>query len=315
MRHLACAALIAASLAVPAMAQKAAPPPATAQDAEQPEQEIVVTGNRNVEEQVRNFVGALAPSSPRGQLGRFDHEVCPSAIGVTAGQKAAIEKRLRQVAAGAGIPVGKTGCSPNAILIVAMEKGPFLQGLMRARPEYFGAMSSAQFRRLSRAPGPTASWQLEYKVDARGVPIPQGGIQPHVNKTIHSGSRITAADRPVFEAAALIVEQGALDGLSTTQLADYAAMRLFAKTDPQRLAGSSAPTILGILDAPMGSAVPLTLTDWDLSFLRGLYASADNLYAGAQRSTITRQITTDMQRRDTADQAPPAAKKAPPPPR
>jgi hypothetical protein len=121
----------------------------------------------------------------------------------------------------------------------------------------------------------------------------------------------------VFEAAALIVEQGALDGLSTTQLADYAAMRLFAKTDPQRLAGSSAPTIMGILDAPMGSAVPLTLTDWDLSFLRGLYASPNNLYAGAQRSTITRQITSDMQRRETEDQPAPTGtpKKAPPPPR
>ena len=30
------------------------------------------------------------------------------------------------------------------------------------------------------------------------------------------------------------LEAGALDGLTTTQLADYAAMRLFASTDPSR---------------------------------------------------------------------------------
>ena len=289
MRHVARAALVAAllPLGVSAAAQQAQQP-------EPPEQEIVVTGD--VESRVRDFVGALAPVTPGSQFGRFEAEVCPSAIGMSATQKAAIEKRLRVVAKGAGIPVGKAGCSPNAIVIVAKEKGAFLQQLMRARPEYFGALTPPELRRLSRSPGPTAAWQLQYKVDARGVPIPTDSLEAHVNKTTHNPSRITAAGRPVFEAAALIVEQGALDGLSTTQLADYAAMRLLAKTDPQRLAGSAAPTILKVIDAPMGSEIPLTLTEWDLSFLRGLYASPDNVQAAAQRSSISGQIAKDLKR-------------------
>lgn len=272
------------------------PAAAAAQSVQADEQEIVVTGNRDTDGQVRDFVSALTPSSSRGQLGRFEQDLCPAAMGVSAAQKIAIERRLRAVAKGAGIPIGKPDCTPNAILIVTKSKGPFLQELSRTRPEYFGALSSRDLRRLVQAPGPTASWQLEYKVDARGVPIPTDSLEPHVNKMTGTGSRITAADRPVFEAAALVVEGGALDGLTTTQLADYAAMRLFARTSPERLAGSAAPTILGILDAPMGSSVPLTLTEWDLSFLRGLYATSKNAYAGSQRSAIRKQIVEDLNR-------------------
>ena len=44
----------------------------------------------------------------------------------------------------------------------------------------------------------------------------------------------------------------------------------------------------------MGSPVPLTLTKWDLGFLTGLYAAADNLYAPAQRTEIGKRIERDL---------------------
>ena len=53
-------------------------------------------------------------------------------------------------------------------------------------------------------------------------------------------------------------------------------------------------TILKVLEAPMGSEVPLTMTAWDLSFLKGLYAATNNLYAASQRSEIRRQIEGDL---------------------
>jgi hypothetical protein len=71
-------------------------------------------------------------------------------------------------------------------------------------------------------------------------------------------------------------------------------MRLFAKTDPARLPASSPATILKVLEAPMGSEVPLTLTAWDLSFLKGLYASGGNLFAASQRSEIRRRVEAEL---------------------
>lgn len=104
--------------------------------------------------------------------------------------------------------------------------------------------------------------------------------------------------REAFDASALVVETGALTGLTTIQLADYAAMRLFAKLDPQRLNGRVANTILKVLDAPMGSEVPITMTRWDLGFLRGLYASQPNRFAGAQRWEIAERLSEHLQPND-----------------
>lgn len=289
MRHWLFGSLFAAALSFTA--------PAAAQDKLQKDDgaEIVVTGQRDVERQARDFVAALTPSRPGGQLARFESDVCPAVVGLGISRKAAVEQRLRLVAEAAGMTVGKADCTPNAILMLADDKRAFLDALRRHRPDYFGNLSLPERRRLTRAPGPTAAWQLQGQVTARGTPIDPSNP---VNRTTEPPSRMTAAARPVFEASALVIEKGALDGLSTTQLADYAAMRLFAKTSPERLTDSAAPTIVKILDVPMGGEVPLTLTQWDLGYLRGLYASPHNLYSGAQRSAISRGITTELRRSD-----------------
>jgi hypothetical protein len=117
----------------------------------------------------------------------------------------------------------------------------------------------------------------------------------YLNRTMRAQSRMTAASRPHFKAAFVVVESSALKGLTVKQAADYAAMRAFANTNPHKLAGSSVPTILNILDAPMNSQVPITMTEWDLAFLRALYASPLNLYAGANRAGIARHVSKEVQ--------------------
>jgi hypothetical protein len=257
---------------------------------------IVVTGNTDVESQVRDFVGALTQAPPRGQLSRFEWAVCPGAIGVSATQKAAIAARMRLVAQAAGIRVGSATCTPNVLLMVADDKKAFMELLERKYPYFFGDLSTAEVRRLERDPGPAVAWQVQGPArSADGVELHgENGSSFDVNRTIAVGSRITPPTRPQFQAAAVLVEKKALEGLTTTQLADYAAMRGFARTDPARLPPNSPTTILKILDAPMGSEVPVTLTEWDLSFLKALYASP-NLYAASQRTDMRRRIQKDLQ--------------------
>ena len=278
--------------------------PVGAQETEKPSEpsEIVVTGTRDVDKQISDFVGALKPAPADRQLGRFESAVCPAVVGLDPAQKAAVERRLRSVAGAAGMDVAPEGCAVNALLMVAEDKKKFIEALRDRHPQYLGDLGPSDTRRLIRGPGPTASWQLKGVLNARGVRLDDqtsdGGVP--TNRTTELSSRITAATRPVFEASALVVERRSLSGLTTLQLADYAAMRLFARTDPARLAGSSAPTIMTILNAPMGSETPLTLTKWDLGLLRGLYGSANNSYAGAQRSAIARQIEEERVREESS---------------
>jgi hypothetical protein len=278
---------LALTLARPAFAQET--PPATG------DQEIVVTGNADVERQLIDFVGALTQAPVGGQLSRFESAVCPTAVGVKPTQKEAIIARMRVVAKAAGLTVGRPGCVPNVLLVVTNDKRAFLEGLRDKYPYFLGDMSGSAVRRLIADPGPAAAWQVAgpmRNADGRELLTNDG---PALNRTTRTGSRLTAAARPQFAAAAVVVEAKALEGLTTTQLADYAAMRAFTRADPSKLP-ASAPTILTVLEAPMDSPVPITLTDWDLAFLRSFYAAPANLTAASQRGQIRRGVKRELEK-------------------
>ncbi len=282
-----CAALAAAHSAV---AQPAASP-----DDQSP---IVVTGQRNTEQDMKDFVEALTPGSAGGQLSRFERAVCPVAIGLPQRDREAVAGRMRRVANEAGIAVGGAKCVPNVVVMVTQDKTVLMQLLRRRYGHYFGDLPNSKIRELVRQPGPAVAWQLQGpQVNARGVELPfdqASGVA--INRTTDPGSRITAAARPQFAGSVVVVERAALAGLTVTQLADYAAMRAFAHTEPSRLGSSGTPTILRVLEAPMGSEVPPSLTAWDLAFLRGFYAAPRNVRTGAQRSAIRRSITKEAER-------------------
>jgi hypothetical protein len=102
----------------------------------------------------------------------------------------------------------------------------------------------------------------------------------------------------------LVVESHALIGLSTTQFADYALMRSLTGANPARLTERDTSTVLTALDAPMGSAVPLTLTGWDLAFLQSLYKSDPNNYGPLQRSEISNAMSRRLDKQGRAEQQP-----------
>ena len=72
-------------------------------------------------------------------------------------------------------------------------------------------------------------------------------------------------------------------------------MRTFARTNPGRMGKTAAPTILAALEAPMNSPVPLTLTEWDLAFLKSLYASDVNRRASSQREEMKQIVRRTLQ--------------------
>jgi len=258
---------------------------------------IVVTGERNTEQRVRDFVGAITWVPARSQLGRFEQSVCPVAVGLSQLQAVAVANRMRRVAESVGIRVDGANCVPNVVVVVTSDKSAFMAELRKKYPHYFGPMPHRQIRELVRQPGPATAWQLKGPpVSARGTELHfDPSIGQYVNRTTEAASRINTAARPQFDAAVVVVERSALAGLTTTQLADYASMRAFTGSEPSRLGNSGAPTILRILEAPMGSEVPVTLTHWDLGFLRGFYASPRNLNTAAQRSAIRQSVVTEIE--------------------
>jgi hypothetical protein len=247
---------------------------------------IVVEGRRDRDVEIREFVESLTPAPANGHVSRFEHAACPAALGLPPAQRAQVAARMRAVGEAAGVPMGSANCRANVVVMVTSNKRRLLEDLARRFPAYLGELSGRRLTRLMQSPEPTALWHLDGLVDADGRQLFATGGNVAVRRTTRAASRITDQAHHEFTGSVLIVEANALTGLTTTQLADYAAMRTFAGADPARLPNRGLPTILTMIDAPMDSAVPITLTSWDLAFLESLYASDVNIHAPGQRGEI-----------------------------
>ncbi len=76
-------------------------------------------------------------------------------------------------------------------------------------------------------------------------------------------------------AALVVVDAAAVEGLTVTQLADYATLRLLAPTSDMRTLSVDAeaqatPTILTLLRD--GAAAPAEMTRFDRAYLKSLYS-------------------------------------------
>lgn len=293
--------LTALALCSPAIAAAQAPPPDNS--------DIVVEGMRDRAQRLRNFVRDLTPSSPLSynQLARWEVPVCPAAFGLTPAQRAFVVDRMRMLAKAADVPLAKPGCDPNVIVIVTSNKAALLAALEQKHPDYFPAdWSDRRIHRLERDGDPVTAWQFEGILSTDGLRIADGtasddtvdpaGLVAATTPTVAPASRLRPPGRHDVLTSILIVQTSALKGITTTQFADYAAMRTFVNTDPTKLRASPSETILKVMDAPMGTAVPLSLTSWDYSFLRAYYASGTESYANVQRSEIAQRMKRELER-------------------
>ena len=278
--------ILVASAASAAPAAAAQQPPAPADQSP-----IVVTGTKTGKDGVRNFVRDLTPLGAGGQLSRFEDKVCPFVTGLVPTQNAAVAERIRQVARAAGIGVAPAKCAANVVLIIPSDKRAVLEELRRRHVDYFGDLSGNQIRAVIHNPAPIDAWQIQ------GIAVSQDGKEltqrngVWQNRTTARGSRLVASARPQFAASVVVVAFDALDGLTLNQLADYVTLRALTGADPARLRRPGPPTILSVFDAPFGTAVPVTMTDWDFKFLRGYYDARRTTSAAAQRSAIARTIS------------------------
>lgn len=279
--------LLAATLSA-ATLQSAEPP-------EKPEEQIVVTGQANRQEQIRDFVKTLTRTYGTDPLARFDYkDACPEAVGLTPALDAAITARLRLVAKTAGMAVAKPGCAPNVLVMFAPDKTEMLKALRKDSPELF--RSPAGPISVPEEQGPALAWYIEGRLDRSGLPVRYDRENGrYALETPVGPSRISAAMRPVLLGSVVIIEQDAVVGLTPTQVADYAAIRAFSRMEPAKLTTGGTPTILTVLSTPMGGSAPESLTRWDLGFLRGLYGSVPAHYAQRQRKEIEREVERTLQ--------------------
>ncbi|WP_133366091.1 hypothetical protein [Qipengyuania sediminis] len=280
--------LALALTAAPTLAQDR-PPPITGT-------EILVVGERGKQEQqaeqIKDFVRALSSERWDIPMTRFE-AICPGVIGLPPARNLEIARRIRAVATAAGITVGEEACRPNLRVVVIPDKEEMLDLLKRKHPALFRDYDRKPVN-LVKEDGPVIAWHVRQKLDRQGNTLEPG---PNGITTISidgASPRVLAVYRPVAMGAMILMEQKGLVGLTTTQIADYAAMRALTTIHPQRLSRSNAPTILHVMTSKIGDDTPPSLTQWDFAFLKTAYSVPPYSYSSSQRARIRRAIEQEV---------------------
>ena len=215
---------------------------------------------------------------------RFTRPACPAVFGLAPQQAEFVAGRMRQVAKAGGVPLANQPCDANVIVIVTSDKTATIEALHQKHADYFPVeWSDRRILALEQDPYPAVAWQFEGLLTPDGIrvaensdpsqldPVDPTALAAAAHPTTLPASRMRPSIKRDVMTSVLVIEAKALDGITTTQFADYAAMRTFARADPRRTSLSPSDTILKVLDAPMGTAVPLSVTAQDLEYLKGYY--------------------------------------------
>jgi hypothetical protein len=218
-----------------------------------------------------------------------------------------VETRLRQVAGSIGLRTASAKCDPNLVVIVAGRSGAFIEQLRKERPDIFEGVDYAQVAAALRTKEPVRTWQSIEPRGADGRPLERvssiefgDGPKPVSNAYILRGttalaSRLVSAVRQDLVRSFVVLDVDAIDGLTLTQIADYAAMRLLARTKAPP--HPSASTILGLFSDPAVPSGVAHLTRWDFAYLWSLYNTDGSAPAGAQKCSIAGAIREDARQR------------------
>lgn len=293
-------ALLQCQSAIAGVGAGAAQQPSTVTEAESEPETIVVTGSRLTRDAVRDFVGDITVETG-DQIATFQQLICPVSFGLPEAYNRVVEQRIREVATAVGLQWGDVGCDPNLVVIVADDAGRMVSEIARKRPKLFAGLEVHQINQVLKGSGPVRTWQVIEERGSDGRPVERYAFLQIGNTFLtdvtlvrtHVQSRITKTIRPDLASSFVVLDLQAIDGLTLTQVADYAAMRALARTTPRPELGNRS--IVGLLNlAPDRRAALDRLTSWDLAYLRALYRTSNTVSARSQKFSMVRVIEREL---------------------
>lgn len=281
--------------------------PAFAQDGEGAEEwagaGIVVTGRSEVETSERVVTRQARTISRETDLrntplARFGEFACPGVAGLKLEFAEIVVSRIRLIAEELDIPLHPEGkCSPNIFIIFTEDGRADLAEMERRTRQVSQTLTVSEKRELLEEPGPVRVFSVVETRMRNGITIPRRRDLVNIPVGTQEGgqSLISNGIRRDIVAAMVLFDREHVRGMTLHQLADYAAMRVFARTRDAE--GEDAPvSILGLFDED-NPAPPGGLTAFDRAFLTTLYESVP--YTSGQGNlqrvahTLRKQLDAD----------------------
>lgn len=294
-------------------------------------EDIVITGRR-LEQRAFEFAGAVAQApAAADQYARWNFRLCPSVAGLAPEAAQALIDHIARRAYAVDVAVEAPGCNPNVIIVFAPDSDQFARQIVDQRRDLLGYYSDddvvtagrAALEQFANTPRAVRWWHVSHTVTADGRALGNTGGRvgrgtadavagsrgepgaanlgngfAGVEATRSNGMRTRRNTRQDLGLALIIVDARRVADLPPAAIADYLAMAVLVQLDPD--ADMTAfPTILNLFSqraAAPGAA--LTMTEWDLAYLQGLYAATREAASSrAQRSEIARRIAREVETR------------------
>jgi|CXWL01.1.fsa_nt_gi hypothetical protein len=273
----------------------------------QPEDTIVVTAPYPPGAP-QAFVGEISVTAGgEDQLARWDRRICPGVVGATRAQAQYILDRIAARAASLDLRVGEPGCRANIAIIISSDADELARLLVEEHRDAMGYYSEAgenargreAFREFAETPRPVRWWHVAQTMSTGGQQPGEGasamgsggqGIANTIQS--YSSSRLRSATRQDFTRAIIVVDGARLGGVTLGALSDYLAMVSLSQVSPDSDT-SDFDTILNLFDASAGRR-PQGLTEWDLAYLNGLYATPAGASSRQQQRAIGAIIERDL---------------------
>jgi hypothetical protein len=294
--------------------------------ARSPTESITVTGIKDVDKAVKDFVGAMTvPTRVAGKLARWKQGICPVVAGVRPEAVKLVTKLIRDIAAEVGAPVnGRDSCKANVEIVFTTTPQALLDTIFIKYPYLLGYHdNSAQATKLAAVKWPIQSWYSTATDDLRGnvlvdgvkpggvltmdMPISPagtgGGIQTNAGGTVTlnmpgaqitnvTGGRLSDGVSSDFNHVVIVVEPARLLDYELGTLADYIAFLALSQVEqPDHC--QELPTILNLL-APGCTTPAKALTGVDLAYLHALYKMTPTASVHGQRDELIYQMDKSL---------------------
>ena len=264
---------------------------------------IVVTGRKLPPEVTRaravEFVRAAGIAAGEQRVARWVDSVCVRVLNLAEPYAQIVERRMRAIAADAGIAVARAGCRPNIVVSFVTDAGGVVRRIAAKSPRSMLEIGSAARTALLAGGAPVRWWYSTETKGSDGMAQIVGGA-PWTSGNSEGGGSSLPTGVPtlqqyrstiigtqtvrVLKAATVIVDVGAADGVPLDAVASYVALVAFAEIKP---ATPPPQSILGLFD---GIDRPRSLTAWDTAYLRALYRLPHDRRAGEQRRMLVREL-------------------------
>lgn len=296
------ALLVAAGVLAATQATAAQPVPSEPEDLAA---EIEVIGRRQTEtvvrEQAFDYVrrsGVIKGDSP---IARWHQPVCLKIIGAKPDYARIVEHKFRAIATIAEVELANGRCRPNVVIAFTTNGKRVAQEIVKREPQQITEVPFPDRKLVIEGDAAVRWWYSTQLATSEGMITGLDGIAIADYGSSEGGGSVVSDKYPmvrvyhsslirtsvirVLRSATIVIDVNRANGMSLDAVAAYATLVGLAEIAPIRMQPPNS--ILGLFgpDATVASA-----TDWDISFLKGLYAIPPARFGWKQKKMLANHL-------------------------